>query len=62
MMMARSKELESPFVQFRREYCINCDEYKYKGGKEDRKKTCDGYKDDIFKCALTLSLLKMKGR
>ncbi len=49
--------MEFPYVQFRRKYCLNCEEYKYKGGKENPNKICNGYNDDIVKCAQILSLL-----
>ncbi len=48
--------MESPYVQFRRKYCLNCEEYKYRH-KQYNRSGCDGYKDDILKCVLIFSLL-----
>jgi len=49
--------MESPYVQFRRKYCADCEEYKYRTGEDKFPKICDGSRDDILKCVSILNLL-----
>ncbi len=49
--------MESLYIQFRRKYCIDCEEYKYRTGEDKLGRICDGSRDNILKCVSILNLL-----